>query len=244
MNDVMKLLTAHKSIRRYKEKPISDALVNEIIRCAQCASTSNFIQAYTIIRVTDIEKKKNIAAVAGGQQWVIDCPLFLVFCADLNRAKLACEMQGKTIAADCTEGLLVTTIDTALLAQNTMIAAESLGMGGVYIGGIRNNPVEICNILSIPENAYPVFGMCLGYPDDDPGKKERLPVDVVLKINSYFCNDKEELKAYDERIKEYYHTRQSSKRDDNWTQQISQMMGKPQRLHMKKFLENQGFMLK
>ncbi|MHB1316227.1 MAG: oxygen-insensitive NADPH nitroreductase [Christensenellales bacterium] len=245
MNDVMNLLKSHKSIRKFTDQQVDDATVNEIVRCAQSAASSNFIQAYTIIRVVSPEKRAQIAAVAGGQQWVVDCPLFLMFCADLKRAGTACDMQGKTLDAGCTEGFIVATVDAALAAQNAITAAESLGMGGVFIGGIRNNPAEICKILDIPHNVYPLFGMCLGYPAADPGQKERLPLDAILKTDSYGSgSDMDSLKAYDVRINEYYRSRDCSKRDDTWTGQISTMMGKPQRLHMKEFLERQGFLLK
>ena len=121
MNDVMNLLQSHRSIRKYTDKPVSVELVKEIIQCAQCASTSNFIQAYTVIHVTDAEKKKEISAVAGGQQWVIDCPLFLVFLRRPEPRKgRPCEMQGKPFFGDSAENfLLVATVDAALLAQNT-----------------------------------------------------------------------------------------------------------------------------
>ncbi len=63
-----------------------------------------------------------------------------------------------------TEQLLVATIDTALMAQNVAIAAESEGLGLCYIGGIRNNPQDVSEILKLPEHVYPVFGMCLATP--------------------------------------------------------------------------------
>jgi nitroreductase len=57
------------------------------------------------------------------------------------------------------EQFIVATVDTALVGQNTLLAAESMGLGGVFIGAIRNDPKKICDMLNIPENAYPVFGI-------------------------------------------------------------------------------------
>jgi nitroreductase len=244
MNDTVNLLKSHRSIRKYKEKPVPEEAVLSIIECAQSASTSNFIQAYTIIRVNSAEKRKKIAALAGDQKYVAECPLFLVFCADLQRANTSCGLHGKTMDAGC-EAFIVATVDAALAAQNAMTAAESMGLGGVYIGGIRNDPAGMCEILNIPNNVYPVFGMCLGYPDDDPQKKERLPLNVIFKTDAYSDDaDSEKIKEYDARINAYYRQRGSASRDDTWTLQISAMMGRLQRPHMKEFLEKRGFLLK
>lgn len=245
MNETINLLKAHRSIRKYKNQPIEDEKIKAIIECAQSASTSSFIQAYTIISVKDKEKRKSIAYFSGEQSYVEQCPLFLVFCADLNRNKIACEINNKTMEEGYTEAFILATTDATLAAQNAMIASESLGLGGVYIGGIRNNPSEICKILSIPSSVYPVFGMCIGYPDDNPDKKERLPLDVVFKTDEYNIDgDSKRIEQYDAKTMAYYKKRTDGKRSDTWTSQVSSMMSKPQRPHMKNFLDNQGFKMK
>ncbi|TDT63262.1 oxygen-insensitive NADPH nitroreductase [Fonticella tunisiensis] len=245
MNDVINLLKSHRSIRKYMQKPVEEDKVKAIIEAAQSASTSSFIQAYTIIRVEDREKRKKIAKLAGEQSYVEECPLFLVFCADLNRHKLACKMNKVEMVEGYTESFITATVDAALAAQNAMVAAESMGLGGVYIGGIRNNPDEVSRLLNIPVNAYPLFGMCLGYPDENPGTKPRLPMDLVLKVDEYTIEgDEERLRAYDEIVKEYYLERTDGKREDTWTGMMAKMMSKVIRPHMKGFLEKQGFRMK
>jgi len=245
MNETVNLLKSHKSIRKYKDQPIEAEKIKTIIECAQSAPTSSFIQAYTIISVTDIKNRKKIAFLSGDQNYIEQCPLFLVFCADLNRSKSSCEVNDKTMADGNTETFILATVDAALAAQNTLIAAESLGLGGVYIGGVRNNPLDICKILNIPSGVYPVFGMCLGYPNHNPDKKERLPQDVVFKTDEYNTDgDADKIKEYDEHISDYYKIRTKGKRSDTWTNQVSSLMSEPQRPHMKDFLEMQGFKMK
>lgn len=244
MNETVKLLKNHKSIREYKNKPVEDEKLKTIIECAQCASTSSFIQAYTIISVVDKDKRKNVAHLAGNQDYVEQCPLFLIFCADLKRSKNSCEINDKTMAEVNTETFILATVDASLAAQNALIAAESLGLGGVFIGGIRNNPLEICKILNIPSDVYPVFGMCLGYPSQTPDKKERLPQDVIFKTNEYNTDgDASIINEYDARISNYYEKRTKGKRSDTWTSQVSSLMSQPQRPHMKDFLDKQGFIM-
>lgn len=245
MNEVINLLKAHKSVRRYMDKAIEKEKIISIIEAAQCASTSSFIQAYTIISIEDKEKRAKIAKFAGDQKYIEECPLFLVFCADLNRHKIACEMNDIEMKEGYTESFILATVDTALAVQNAMVAAESLGLGGVYIGGIRNNPDEISELLNIPTNVYPLFGMCLGYPDEDNDLKERLPMDVVLKVDTYSnSGDTEKLKEYDKRISEYYLERTNGKRSDTWTGMMARMMSNIPRPHMKSFLEKHGFLMK
>ena len=240
MNQVIDLLKNHRSIRKFKPEPVSNEKVHTIIEAAGLASTSNFIQAYSVIRVTNKKTRKQIAELAGPQTWVEKSPLFLVFCADLNRSKGACLYENKEMISGFTEQFIIATVDVALAAQNAMIAAESLGLGGVFIGGIRNNPEKVCKLLKIPDHVYPVFGMCLGYPDEKPEQKPRLPVNVILK-EDYYQEDKADLKRYNETCRDYYQNRSSGSREDTWTRQISAMMSEPARPHMKEFLKKKGF---
>ncbi|MBZ9688564.1 oxygen-insensitive NADPH nitroreductase [Clostridium estertheticum] len=245
MNETINLLKAHKSIRKYKDQIVEAETIKTIIECAQSASTSGFIQAYTIISVVDKSKRKDIAHLAGDQSYVEECPLFLVFCADLNRIKNCCEINHKTMLEGYTETFIVATVDATLAAQNALIAAESLGLGGVYIGGIRNNPSEMCKILNIPSGVYPVFGMCIGYPDDAPDIKARLPLEVILKTDEYNIDgDAKKIEEYDAQVSAYYKKRTKGKRSDTWTNQVSGLIDKPQRPHMKDFLDKQGFKMK
>ena len=85
MQDFVEMLTAHQSIRRYQDKPVPEQVVREIIRAGQWSSTSSNFQAYTIIEIKDPQKREAVAEVAGNQKWVVSCPLFLMFCADLHR---------------------------------------------------------------------------------------------------------------------------------------------------------------
>lgn len=244
MNQVIDLLKNHRSIRKFKPESVNNEKVHTIIEAAGLAATSNFIQAYSVIRVTNKKTRKQIAELAGSQTWVETSPLFLIFCADLKRSEDACLYENKKMVSGFTEQFIIATVDVTLAAQNAMIAAESLGLGGVFIGGIRNDPEKVCKLLKIPDHVYPVFGMCLGYPDEKPEQKPRLPVDVILK-EDYYQGDKTDLKKYNETCRDYYQNRSSGSREDTWTRQISAMMSEPApRPHMKEFLKKKGFGVK
>ena len=245
MNPVTQLLRSHRSIRKYKAQPVDDGMIEEIIRCGQAAATSNNIQAVTVIRVRDAETRSEIARLAGGQEYVSTAGAFLMFCADLNRPQRACEMQGGEFVSGMTEQFIIATVDAALFAQNCAVAAESLGLGFCYIGGIRNDPAKVCELLDLPDQVYPVFGFCLGYPDQDPEVKPRLPLSAVLKEERYSdSDDAADIKAYDEQIRNYYKTRTGGAKDSCWTEEMKALVGQKSRPHMREFLKSRGFTMK
>lgn len=131
MTPTIELLRSHRSIRHFTDAPVSDEQRAEIIASAQAASTSSFLQCTSIIRITDPTLRERLVPLTGGQQHVAQAAEFWVFCADFNRHLQICPQAQLGLA----EQLLIGVVDTALLAQNALTAAESLGLGGVYIGG-------------------------------------------------------------------------------------------------------------
>ena len=242
MNNTIDLLNSHRSIRRFTETPIATDLLETLIGAAQAAASSSFLQGVTIIRVTDADRRVALREVAGGQRYVEEAPEFLVFCADLSRSMRCCEMHGGMAAKGLTEQFIIATVDTALYAQNLVIAAESAGLGICYIGALRNDPARVTEILGLPQQVYPVFGMCLGYPDQDPEVKPRLPLSVVLKENSYDTDgEAEAIAAYDEDMRAYYAARTDNQKAQGWSEQMAGLLGREGRPHMLGFLQSQGF---
>lgn len=243
MNDVIKLLKSHRSIRKFSDRPISSELLRELIEAGQGAATSSHVQAYTVIHVKNQANREQIAELAGGQGYIATCSDFLVFCADMKRPTEASERTGANVVRGMTEQLLVATVDTALMAQNVAVAAESEGLGICYIGGIRNNPQQISDLLRLPKHVYPVFGMCLGYPDQAPEVKPRLPVKAVLK-EDYYTEDDEQVEAFDTMMQAYYQARSSSNKDTDWSRNLKPLFDNKLRPHMRDFLIERGFEMK
>lgn len=244
MNDTISLLMNHRSIRKYTDQPVSEEQLKAVVAAGQMASTSSNVQAYSIIAVTDPDKKQLLARLAGDQAYIVECPVFLVWCADLFRLKkstAALSVDQETYE-DSTENFIVATVDTALAAQNAAIAAESLGLGIVYIGGVRNSIAEFAEALELPELVYPLFGMCLGYPDQEPGLRPRLPMEAVLHRDRYEKAAVEEVKKYDPITSEYLSKRTQGKNNTPWSKLMAKRLAKPVRLHMKDFLKEKGFM--
>ncbi|WP_311065003.1 oxygen-insensitive NADPH nitroreductase [Halomonas sp. DWK9] len=243
MNDVIKLLNSHRSIRKFTDQEIPRGLLLELIKAGQAAATSSHVQAYTVIHVKDPANREAIAELAGGQGYVASSAAFLVFCADMKRPTEASARTGANVERGMTEQLLVATVDTALMAQNVAVAAESEGLGICYIGGIRNNPDAISELLRLPAHVYPVFGMCLGYPDHQPEVKPRLPVEAILK-EDYYTDDSDHVAAFDDTMQAYYQSRSSGNKNSDWSHNLTPLFDSKLRPHMRDFLVKRGFTMK
>ena len=182
MNQTIETLLSHRSVRHFEEKPLSNEQIEMIVMSAQAASTSSNIQAYSIIGITDPEKKKKLAELAGNQSYVEKNGHFFVFCADLYRHEIVGEIENKDVmtSIESTEKFMVTLIDASLAAQNAAIAAESMGLGICYIGGIRNHLDEVCDLLKTPQRVIPLFGMAVGYPEKRWIKNHAYPFHIFI----------------------------------------------------------------
>ncbi|MBT2641426.1 oxygen-insensitive NADPH nitroreductase [Bacillus sp. ISL-41] len=245
MNQVIETLLQHRSIRRFTDTPLDREQIEAIVKSAQAASTSSFIQAYTIIGVTDQKKKDKLAEIAGNQAYVAANGHFFIFCADLHRHKVIAEMEVSDLddSIESTEKFMVALIDAALAAQNAAIAAESMGLGICYIGGIRNDLEAVKEVLKTPEHVIPLFGMAVGYPDQDTDVKPRLPLEHVYMENEYQQDRgvlEKQLRDYNTTTSEYYRERTGGKREDTWTEQMAKMLGRKSRMYMKEFVEKQN----
>ena len=234
----------HRSVRRFLPRPLEEGQLQALIRCGQAAATSSFIQAYSIVRVTRPSARAAIAAAAGGQPWIEQAAEFLVFCADLRRINGACERAGKGALQGFTEHALAAVVDVGLMAQNVLLAAESQGLGGVYIGGIRNDPQVVVDQLRLPPLVTPVFGMCLGWPDEANEVKPRMPVEFVLHEDVYRDIPATDMAKYDAQMGAYYAARGANVKLSDWSQAVASAMQGKKRKHMREFLQGRGFFLR
>ncbi len=251
----LETLLNHRSIRKYTGEPISQEMLLAILEAGRAVSTSSFLQAVSIVRVTDPAKRTafrqisndmseeayNQALAEGkrlGHGYVESCAEYLIFCMDGYRHK----QLAPTAQLDWTEVSLIGSIDAALMAQNILAAAESLGLGGVYIGSVRNDIRRASELLDLPEYVVPLFGLCLGHPDwsapMNQSQRPRLPLEVLVSTDSYTKPSDDTLQAYNDVVKAYYHGR---KIEMDWAAQIAATFGKPVRPDILPFLQDKGF---
>lgn len=237
MTPTIDLLRAHCSVRKFTDRPISDDQRAAIIASAQSAPSSSFLQCSSIIRITDKSLREQLVTLSGGQPHVAQAAEFWVFCADFNRLLQICPNAQLGLA----EQLLLGAVDTAMMGQNAFTAAESLGLGGVYIGGIRNSIEAVTELLGLPKYVLPLFGLCLGWPDQDHGVKPRMPAAMLVHENQYQPVNKDVLAQYDEEMAQYYLSRGSNTRRDTWSDHICRTVIKESRPFILDYLHKQGW---
>ncbi|MBM7572193.1 oxygen-insensitive NADPH nitroreductase [Aquibacillus albus] len=245
MNETIDTILNHRSIRKFTKQPLSDEQINTIIEAAHSASTSSYMMAYSIIGVTDLEKKSQLAEITN-QPYVKENGHLLLFCADLRRNTLSADNQAyeqmKTNLEN-TEHLLVATIDAALAAQNAAIAAESMGLGICYIGSIRNNIHKVDELFHLPNHVIALFGLAIGFPAHEPDQKPRLPQKAVYFNDNYMEDEemKSSIQQFDRTIEAYYQQRSTNQRLDSWSNQMIRKFSTPKRLDVTDYVKKKGF---
>lgn len=222
-NAMLDHLLRHCSVRAYLRDPLPAGTIETLVAAAQSAASSSNLQPWSVVAVEDPDRKARLAALAGNQKHIIEAPLLLVWLVDFNRISQLAEEQGRKAGAiDFFETFLLGAVDTSLAAQNAVIALEALGLGSVYIGGIRNHPVEVAAELKLPDRVFPLFGLVVGYPDParPAAVKPRLPQSSVLFREAYACG-KEQVRAthrYNATLRRFQREQQMPER--NWTEQV------------------------
>jgi nitroreductase len=198
---------SHRSVRAYLPDALDEGTTELLVAAAQSAATSSNMQVWSVVAVTDQARRDRLAKLAGNQKHISEAPLFLLFVADLSRAERIGDAAGsKMEGLPYTETFMVAIIDAALAAQNATVAAESLGLGTVYIGSMRNHPETVAAELGLPPQAMIAFGLCVGKPDPahPSSVKPRLPQSMVLHHERYdTTKDKAGLAQYEARFSDF-----------------------------------------
>lgn len=175
----------HRSIRKFKPDAVPESLLNEVLNAALRASSSGNMQAYSVIVTTDPEIRAELAAPHFHQSMVQDAPVFLTFCADFHRMRKWLKLREAPENFDNFMSFMIGSIDAILAAQNAALAAEALSLGICFLGTTLASCDEIGRILKCPEHVVPVVGFSLGYPDEQPSSRDRLPIEALVHRERY-----------------------------------------------------------
>jgi nitroreductase len=186
MNDTLKTLLEHRTIRSYKSQNIDDAVLEKILLAAVRGSTTGNMQPYSIIITKDEVMKAKIAPLHFNQKPVLEAPVILTFCADFNRFNKWC--QYRDTQTDCynnMQSFMWGAIDAVIATQNACVAAESFGLGICYIGTVTYNAKELSEIYLLPKGVVPITCITIGYPAENPPLTDRLPLEAVVHQEVY-----------------------------------------------------------
>ena len=247
-------INRHYSARKYKTDPLPDKLIETIVAAGQRAPTSSNLQTYSVVVVKELERRQRLKELCGNQKHITQAPVFMVWCADQSRLDRICQARGYQANNDYLENFLIAAVDATLAMQNSALAAESLGLGMCYIGGIRNHPDEIIRLLDLPRLVFPISGMTLGWPDSAPFIRPRLPLETILHWETYDTHgEAQALEDYDRAMVQtgIYKGRQvpvpgidGEVEDYSWQEHSARRMSNPVRIHMRSTVDDQGFSLK
>ena len=184
-NPVIDCLLNHRSIRRFKSDPIPAELLDEILRAGTRAASAGNLQAYSLVVIDDPERLEKMTFGA---------PLAIVALVDLYRLKRWFELNDAPFYFDQAVNVFIAYWDVVIALQNIVVAAESFGLGTVYVGLALSKNVQ--EWLEAPEYVFPAGLLFIGHPDESPQLRPRLPLDAVVHRNSYHVPTDEEIRAH------------------------------------------------
>lgn len=246
--ETIDLQLRHRSVRKFLPAEVTDAQLELFIAAAQSGSQSSNLQVWSVVAVRDQARKERISKALGGHAYIENCAVFLVWTADFNRNTRIVEAKHGTDvdSVGYLENTLVSFADSGIAGQNALLAAESLGLGGVFVGSVRNNPLEVAKELKLPEYVFPVVGLAIGVPDptERASTKPRLPQRAVLHHEEYDAEAWESASAeYEEHLADYY---ADYGRDNySWAFTLNRRIGSVEGMHgrhkIREWLAAQGF---
>ncbi len=248
MNITIEKQLKHRTIRKFKDKKVDKSILKLLSEVSNHTATSVGMQSYSIIRITDIEKKESISKICN-QDYIKDIPELLIFIVDIFRNSQIAKEQGEAILNKNTmDKFFQGFTDGAIACQNMVVAIESLELGAVYLGGILNDPGAIIELLGLPKLTFPIVGLGFGYPDQTPQLKPRMNIELKIFENVYDIKDNYMalIEDYDSTMKAYYTSRGDAKELDKFSQQVIFQLNREntKRSKILNEIEKQGFNLK
>jgi nitroreductase len=199
--NLYELLMRRRSVRVFKDQKIPESMIEQLIDVANNAPSGGNIQPVSIILVRNAEGRKKLAELAGGQPWVKNAPLSMIFCLDFYRIKKWAEMcQTDFRGEEALNHFLIAYADLMVAAQNVALLAEDIGLGTVYVGSIQNEIDETRNFFEIPKYVLPMMVLSIGFPKSIPSTIPKLKKEIILHHEKYLIPKEDEVqRAFDEK---------------------------------------------
>lgn len=245
-NPTITTLMAHRSIRHFTSEKLTTAEVDTLVTAAQHAATSTFSQQVSIISVTDPAKLAILGEITG-HHWLEQAGHYFLFVADQARnAQLAGDSTTAQANLHSTDKLLAGIFDATIAIEAVVTAGESLGLGSTIMGSVLNDVPRLIQTFDLPSLTFPVLGLAIGHPAEQPEQKPRLPQELMHFNNTYkpLTATDPQLAAYDHAITSYYQQRGSHQRKETYTHHILTEFSRDpkQRAGITAALKQQGFL--
>lgn len=217
-NQTITTLLNRRSIRQFSTDPLDDDTIATLEAVAQRAPSSQFLNDWSAIRITDPSLKTEIASI-GRQSYIAQAPLLYIFVADQHRNAVIAQSQGVdthsgTFTLNAGYRYAQAQNDTVLALHAVETAANSLGLGSVILGSVLNDSNRLIDLLHLPQYTVPVLGLAIGKPVQSPELKPRMPRSMQFFENTYPSSDTmflEPLQQFDEAVHQYYDLRHADR---------------------------------
>ena len=249
--DAIAPLLDRRVVRRYKDEPVPDSLLDGLLAAAQSAPAKSDLQQYSVVVMRDAPRIKQIADWIGTMDWIATAPVFLVWCGDMRRGQRLCDMHKMPHANNNMDTFLNTAVDCSLAMAQFMAAAEAVGLGTCPISYVRSHIERVSPLLGLPAGVYPVAGLTVGWPVFRRPVSMRLPPSVVVHRERYDdSNLSTEVAAYDERRRARDPVAAGGLKNNDvypprdgvgWSENVARQLSVPERFGFKAYLRTKGF---
>lgn len=195
------LLRGHRSIRQYRPDAIAAELIESVCEEAILgASSSGNLNSISIVLTQDPERKQKLYEFHFEQPMVLQAPLVVTFCADWYRTRKWLAQRGARDNFNNFIGYHVAAFDAIIIAQNVSLGFQARGLGICYMGTTLHSMGRIADFLELPDTCLPVTSIVVGYPAEDPAKRDRLPFRAMIHEEKYLMpTDKDIDEIYKQR---------------------------------------------
>ena len=169
----MNNISTRKTIRKYTNQDVSDALLNHLLNLAEHTPTMGNLQLYSVVVTRSEEMKRKLAPAHFNQPMVTSAPVVLTFCADFHRTTVWAEQRQATPGYDNFLSFINAITDTLLYTQTFCNLAEEEGLGTCFLGTTVYQPEQIIDLLQLPRLVYHDYDAAA--IDDIYAEKEALP---------------------------------------------------------------------
>jgi FMN reductase [NAD(P)H] len=249
LSPAMELILRHRSIRRFRDAPVAEPLLQALLACAQSAPTKSNLQQYSIVDIRDPELRRRLAELFADMEWAISAPVLLVFLGDMRRGRRIAEMRGYPHRNDNADCFMNAAVDAAVAMQSFIIAAEAAGLGCCPLSELRNRLDDLAGLIGLPAGVFPVAGLAAGWPAEEGHLSVRLPQPVVVHRDRYDDTGLEaEISAYDARAharrpipphKQRHPDRYGVIDECTWSENVARQLSLPERDDFRGFLQRQ-----
>lgn len=194
-------IAERRSIRRFQNRPVEPEKLRAVLDAAILAPSAANAQPWAFVVVQEAELRarladlileahdryyadvrvtapdESIAELRARAAGLAGAPVYVVVCVHRRRRYVRADHEARVRPWDL--------VSAAAAMENLLLAASALGLGGCWLGVPTLRAERLKALLGIPDDAEVVGVTPLGYPDEAPGPRPRLPLAEVVHFDRW-----------------------------------------------------------